>query len=81
MRVRFRSTHQARFGRNATIGQILNLIIGPEVLGWTFDVSVHSEGVEIDTEGLTVHLVKTSDSQETLDEKDATMRGFRTPTR
>lgn len=78
MNIRYRNTHEVRFERQTLVSRILSIAIGADVMGWGLD-TMHGNGISIDTEGITLHLVKFSDQQETLDERAAAMSGLRIP--
>lgn len=83
VKYRYRNTHSIRYERNsnATISNLVTIADGADKLGWKLDSSIYSEGLELDTEGITLHLVKFSDDKpEEFPHSEAVMMGIRIPT-
>lgn len=66
MNVRFRNTFEKRFEGKVTVQKICTYACVLGDAGWNLDVSAHSDGINIDTDGITIHFVKTSDKKETI---------------
>lgn len=66
MNVRFRNTFEKRFEGKVTVQKICTYACVLGDAGWNLDVSAHSDGISIDTDGITIHFVKTSDKKETI---------------
>lgn len=79
VKIRYRNTAEVRFERKFRIAALIDTIVGAEELGWKLDISLHSEGLSMDTEGITVHLCKFSDEREEFDKNLAHISGFRIP--
>ncbi len=66
MNIRYRNTFQKRFEGKVTVEKICTYATVLETHDWKLDISVHTDGIEIDSEGITMHFVKTSDKRETV---------------
>jgi len=79
LKIRYRNTAEVRFERKFRIAALIDTVVGAGALGWNLDISCYSEGLSIDTEGITVHLCKFSDEKEEFDKNLAHVSGFRIP--
>ncbi len=68
MKIRYRNEHRQVFTGKQTVEKVIAFAIAAEEHhGWSLDVSRYNSGLSITDEAITLHLVKISDNQETLD--------------
>lgn len=70
MNIRYRNTFSKRFEGEATVQKICTYALVLEKHGWKLDISIHSDGIEIDADGITMHFVKTSDKRELVTKEE-----------
>lgn len=58
MKFRNRLVKEIRFEKHQTIGEIVDTYLVWDLEGWSLDISIHSDGIELDEGGITLHLVK-----------------------
>ena len=71
MKLWHRNTFEKRFEGAVTVQKIcMYATVLEDQFGWRLDVSVHTDGIEIDSSGITVHFVKLSEKPETISADD-----------
>lgn len=64
MIIRYRNEFKKIFTGKATVDKIVDYALALEQEGWLLDTSIHTEGIAIDSEGITVCFVKISETKE-----------------
>lgn len=70
MQIRYRNTFQKRFEGKTTVQHICTFASVLDRHEWKLDISTHTDGIEIDADGITMHFVKTSDKREGISPDD-----------
>ncbi len=64
MKFRYCNEFKKVFTGKDTVAKIIDYVLALEQEGWLLDISTHSDGITIDSEGITVCFVKISETKE-----------------